>query len=94
MDHWDGRDHRRGHVDRIASMSNSEGKPNELEPTEAQLAEMSRADLVQLGGRMDGVETILKEPRWQVEGTKAEKRAERAVAYWLLFGGLSGLALL
>ena len=27
-------------------------------------------------------------------GTKAEKRAERLVAYWLLLGGFSGLALL
>jgi ubiquinol-cytochrome c reductase iron-sulfur subunit len=94
MDHWDGRHNRRGHVDRIASMSNSEGTPNELEPTEAQLAEMSRADLVQRGGRIDGVETVLKEPRWPVEGTKAEKRAERAVSYWLLLGGILGLALL
>ena len=33
-------------------------------------------------------------PRWPVEGTKAEKRAERSVAYWLLLGGFSGLALL
>jgi ubiquinol-cytochrome c reductase iron-sulfur subunit len=63
-------------------------------PTDAQLAELSREELVELGGRIDGVETVFKAPRWPVEGTKAEKRAERAVAYWLLFGGLSGLALL
>jgi ubiquinol-cytochrome c reductase iron-sulfur subunit len=64
------------------------------QPTDAQLAEMSHADLVDLGGRIDGVETIYKEPRWPVPGTKAEKRTERLVAYWLLLGGLSGLALL
>jgi len=29
-----------------------------------------------------------------VEGTKAEKRAERSVALWLLLGGAFGLALL
>ncbi|WP_319452005.1 MULTISPECIES: ubiquinol-cytochrome c reductase iron-sulfur subunit [unclassified Mycobacterium] len=63
-------------------------------PTDAELAEMSRDELVELGGRIDGVETVFKEPRWPVEGTKAEKRAERSVAYWLLFGGVSGLALL
>jgi ubiquinol-cytochrome c reductase iron-sulfur subunit len=63
-------------------------------PTDAELAKMSRAELVTLGGRIDGVETVFKEARWPVEGTKAEKRAERSVARWLLFGGLSGLALL
>jgi ubiquinol-cytochrome c reductase iron-sulfur subunit len=63
-------------------------------PTDEQLAQMSREELVQLGGKIDGVETVIKENRWPVPGTKAEKRAERAVAYWLLLGGLSGLALL
>lgn len=63
-------------------------------PTDEQLAAMSREELVELGGRIDGVETILKEPRWPVEGTRAEKRSERLVAFWLLLGGVSGLALL
>jgi ubiquinol-cytochrome c reductase iron-sulfur subunit len=63
-------------------------------PTDEQLAAMSREELVELGGRIDGVETILKEPRWPVEGTRAEKRAERLVAFWLLLGGISGLLLL
>ena len=55
---------------------------------------MSREELVELGGKIDGVETVFKRTRWPVPGTKAEKRAERAVAYWLLLGGFSGLALL
>lgn len=63
-------------------------------PTDEQLASMSREELVELGGRLDGVETIVKEPRWPVEGTRAEKRAERQVALWMLLGGASGLALL
>lgn len=63
-------------------------------PTDDQLAKMSRDELVALGGRIDGVETVFKEERWPVPGTKAEKRAERAVSYWLLLGGVSGLALL
>ncbi len=63
-------------------------------PSDDALAEMSREELVELGGKIDGVETIFKEPRWPVPGTKAEKRTERLVAYWLLLGGLSGLALL
>jgi ubiquinol-cytochrome c reductase iron-sulfur subunit len=63
-------------------------------PSDDELREMSREDLVDLGGKIDGVDTVFKEPRWPVEGTKAEKRAERSVAAWLLFGGLAGLALL
>ncbi|WP_166905216.1 ubiquinol-cytochrome c reductase iron-sulfur subunit [Mycobacterium sp. DL440] len=63
-------------------------------PSDDELASMSRDELVELGGKIDGVETIFKEPRWPVPGTKAEKRTERLVAYWLLLGGLSGLALL
>ena len=64
------------------------------QPSDAELAPMSREELVELGGKLDGVETVFKEDRWPVPGTKAEKRAERAVAYWLLLGGFSGLALL
>lgn len=63
-------------------------------PSDEELARMSREELVELGGRADGVETVLKENRWPVEGTRAEKRAERGVAGWLLFGGFAGLALL
>jgi ubiquinol-cytochrome c reductase iron-sulfur subunit len=64
------------------------------QPSDAELASMSREQLVELGGKLDGVETVFREDRWPVAGTKAEKRAERAVAYWLLLGGFSGLALL
>jgi len=63
-------------------------------PTDEQLAQMSREELVELGGKIDGVDTVFKDERWPVPGTKAEKRAERTVAYWLLLGGVSGLALL
>ena len=63
-------------------------------PTDDQLAAMSTEDLVRLGGKLDGVDTVLKEPRWPVEGTRAEKRAERLVAFWLLLGGILGLGLL
>jgi ubiquinol-cytochrome c reductase iron-sulfur subunit len=64
------------------------------EPDEAALAAMSNQELLELGGKLDGVEIAYKEPRWPVEGTKAEKRAERGVALWLLLGGAFGLALL
>jgi ubiquinol-cytochrome c reductase iron-sulfur subunit len=64
------------------------------EPNEAALAEMSQDELVALGGMLDGVDTVYKEPRWPVQNTRAEKRAERGVALWLLLGGFFGLALL
>ena len=74
--------------------SSKEGPAKPATPSDAELSKMTTEQLVELGGRIDGVETILKENRWPVEGTKAEKRAERAVSYWLLLGGVSGLALL
>ncbi len=64
------------------------------QPTDAELAGMSREELLELGGKIDGVEIVYKDERWPVPDTKAEKRAERLVAYWLLLGGISGLALL
>jgi ubiquinol-cytochrome c reductase iron-sulfur subunit len=64
------------------------------DPDEAALAAMSQQELLALGGKLDGVEIAYKELRWPVEGTKAEKRAERGVALWLLLGGAFGLALL
>src|SRR4051812_46334126 len=64
------------------------------QPSDAELASMSREELVELGGKLDGVDIVYKEDRWPVQGTQAEKRAERAVANWLLLGGLSGIALL
>ncbi len=72
-------------------MSDSQGLQG---PTDAELASMSREELLALGGKLDGVEIVVKEPRWPVEGTRAEKRAERGVAAWLLFGGAAGGALL
>ena len=64
------------------------------QPSDAELASMSRDELLELGGKLDGVEIVYKDDRWPVPGTKAEKRAERSVANWLLLGGFSGLALL
>jgi ubiquinol-cytochrome c reductase iron-sulfur subunit len=55
---------------------------------------LSREELVRLGTELDGVEVVYNDPRWPVRDTKAEKRAERGVAMWLLLAGFSGLALL
>ncbi|RFD24822.1 menaquinol-cytochrome C reductase [Mycobacterium uberis] len=64
------------------------------ELNEVALGTMSREELVTLGGKLDGVDTVYKGHRWPVEGTKAEKRTERRIACWFLLGGAFGLALL
>jgi ubiquinol-cytochrome c reductase iron-sulfur subunit len=68
-------------------------KPTNL-PGEAELAGMSRDELVKLGTNLDGVELVHYEERWPVKGTRAEKRAERLVALWFLISALSGIAFL
>ncbi|WP_024793172.1 cytochrome bc1 complex Rieske iron-sulfur subunit [Tomitella biformata] len=60
--------------------------------TEEQLNAMSQEELVTLGTSLDGVEIAHRQDRWEVEGTKAEKRAERTVAIWFTIAGLSALA--
>jgi ubiquinol-cytochrome c reductase iron-sulfur subunit len=60
-------------------------------PTEAELAEMSRDDLVKLGTNLDGVEVVEAPDPWPVKGTRAEKRAQRRVAFCF---GLAAFALL
>jgi ubiquinol-cytochrome c reductase iron-sulfur subunit len=70
------------------------GDPKVEIPSDEQLGAMSRDELVKLGTNLDGVEIVYREPRWPVEGTKAEKRAERLVALWFALGGVFGLALL
>jgi ubiquinol-cytochrome c reductase iron-sulfur subunit len=94
VDRRDGRRHRRGAVDWGTVVSDDTKATDSGLPSDAELSALSREELVALGGRLDGVETVFKEPRWPIEGTKAEKRAERLVAVWLLLGGFLGFALL
>src|SRR5699024_12251506 len=60
--------------------------------TREQLDAMSRDELVALGTKLDGVEVAYRRDRWEVEGTRAEKRAERTVAFWFILSGLSAAA--
>ncbi|GAA5159604.1 MULTISPECIES: cytochrome bc1 complex Rieske iron-sulfur subunit [Amycolatopsis] len=60
-------------------------------PSDAELAEMDRDQLVKLGTRLDGVELVDYPEPWPVKGTRAEKRAERMVALWFTIAGLAGL---
>ncbi|TDV40419.1 ubiquinol-cytochrome c reductase iron-sulfur subunit [Actinophytocola oryzae] len=70
-------------------MSNE--KPEEL-PSEEELAQLSRDELVRLGAKLDGVELVEYPDPWPVKGTRAEKRAERQVAFWFALAGIAGLA--
>ena len=69
----------------------STDKPEEL-PSEEELAQMSRDELATLGGKLDGVEMVEFPDPWPVKGTRAEKRAERQVAFWFALSGIAGLA--
>jgi ubiquinol-cytochrome c reductase iron-sulfur subunit len=61
-------------------------------PSEEELARMDRDELVRLGMKLDGVELVEYPDPWPVKGTRAEKRAERAVAFWFAVAGLASLA--
>ncbi|WP_030171510.1 MULTISPECIES: ubiquinol-cytochrome c reductase iron-sulfur subunit [Actinomycetes] len=61
-------------------------------PTQDELDGMSNDQLVKLGTNLDGVEIIHRRERFPEPGSKAEKRAERSVAFWFLLAGLSAVA--
>ncbi|MFW0791711.1 ubiquinol-cytochrome c reductase iron-sulfur subunit [Gordonia sp. CPCC 205333] len=61
-------------------------------PSNEELEQMSNDELVKLGTNLDGVEILHREPRFPEPGTKAEKRAERAVAFWFALAGVSAIA--
>lgn len=63
------------------------------EYTEAELDAMSRDELVKLGTERDGVDVAYRRERFPVEGTRAEKRAERQVTLWFAISGLAAAAL-
>jgi ubiquinol-cytochrome c reductase iron-sulfur subunit len=69
----------------------STDKPEDL-PSEEELGQMSRDELVRLGSKLDGVELVEYPDPWPVKGTRAEKRAERQVAFWFALAGIAGLA--
>jgi ubiquinol-cytochrome c reductase iron-sulfur subunit len=60
-------------------------------PTDAELEEMSPEQLAVLAAELDDVVLVRNSNRWPIAGTRAEKRAERAVARWFLFSGFAAL---
>jgi ubiquinol-cytochrome c reductase iron-sulfur subunit len=61
-------------------------------PSAAELEEMSPEQLARLAAELDDVEIVHNQRKWPVPGTRAEKRAERAVALWFLISTISALA--
>ncbi len=55
---------------------------------------MSQEQLARLAANLDDVEVVHNPNPWPIPGTRAEKRAERAVALWFLISAVCGLAFL
>jgi ubiquinol-cytochrome c reductase iron-sulfur subunit len=78
--------------DETSTPEKTEGTNNPPTLTKDQLDKMSNDELVKLGTNLDGVEIIHRRERFPTPGTKAEKRAERSVAFWFALAGISALA--
>ncbi|MDP1807165.1 MAG: hypothetical protein Q8K72_18455, partial [Acidimicrobiales bacterium] len=63
-------------------------------PTSAELDEMTPDQLATLAATLDDVEIVHNARKFPIPGTRAEKRAERAVALWFIISAISGLAFL
>ncbi|MHA6795371.1 cytochrome bc1 complex Rieske iron-sulfur subunit [Pseudonocardia bannensis] len=61
-------------------------------PSEDELDRMSQEELAQLAAELDDVEIVHLGRKFPIPGTRAEKRAERAVALWFILSALSALA--
>lgn len=61
-------------------------------PTAEELRQMTPEEAMIAGGEVDGVHIVHRRERFPVPGTKAEKRAERAVALTFTISALGGVA--
>ncbi|MCO1655843.1 cytochrome bc1 complex Rieske iron-sulfur subunit [Pseudonocardia humida] len=61
-------------------------------PSAAELADMDQEQLATLAANLDDVEIVHNQRKFPIPGTRAEKRAERAVAMWFLISALSAVA--
>lgn len=73
-------------------MTTSDQQHGRPVPTAAELDEMSPEQLARLAAELDDVAIVHNQRKWPVPGTRAEKRAERAVALWFAISAISGLA--
>jgi ubiquinol-cytochrome c reductase iron-sulfur subunit len=63
-------------------------------PSAAELEDMTPEQLARLASELDDVQVVHNQRKWPVPGTRAEKRAERAVALWFAISAIAGLAFL
>ena len=68
--------------------------PHPPRVTEADLEGMSQEQLARLAANLDDVDVVHNPNPWPIPDTRAEKRAERAVALWFLISALCGVAFL
>ena len=68
--------------------------PHPPQVSEADLESMSQEQLARLAANLDDVEVVHNANPWPIPGTRAEKRAERAVTLWFLISAICGLAFL
>ncbi len=68
--------------------------PPSERPTPADLDDMTPDQLATLAANLDDVEIVHNQRKFPIPGTRAEKRAERAVALWFVISALAGLAFL
>lgn len=61
-------------------------------PSDADLENMSPDELARLAAELDDVDIVHNQRKWPITGTRAEKRAERAVAMWFAISAVAGLA--
>lgn len=63
-------------------------------PTAAELDDMTPDQLATLAANLDDVVVLHNQPKFPIPGTRAEKRAERAVAMWFAISAVTGLGFL
>jgi ubiquinol-cytochrome c reductase iron-sulfur subunit len=68
--------------------------PHPPQVTDADVEGMSQEQLARLAANLDDVEVVHNANPWPIPGTRAEKRAERAVALWFLISAVCGVAFL
>jgi ubiquinol-cytochrome c reductase iron-sulfur subunit len=60
-------------------------------PSADDLREMSSEEVMRVGAEVDGVHILSRRDRFPVRGTKAEKRAERGVAFCFVLAAVAGI---
>lgn len=69
-------------------------RPDSRNLTAADLDDMTPEQLARLAGALDDVEVLHSQRKFPVPGTRAERRAERAVTLWFVLSALSAVAFL